>query len=151
MKKTLYVYRPLLNGKDFFKWAKKQGFKNILEPKDLHVTIAFSKKDVDWSKIEPKTNSLKISGGNRVVAPLGNEGAIVLKFQSQKLSENWQYYINKGASWDWESYQPHISITYDGSDLPLNKIKPFSGELIFGPEKMKELDLDWKSKIKTEN
>lgn len=148
MKKTLYVHRKLINGKEFVRWAKRQGFKNILDADDLHVTIAFSKKQIDWTNLTPKKNTLKLMGGTRSVIPLGNEGAVVLKFASNKLQEGWQYYIDHGASWDWDSYKPHVSITYDGTDVDLKKVKPFTGDMFFGPEIMKEVDLEWKSKVK---
>ena len=148
MKKTLYVHRKLINGKEFVRWAKRQGFKNILDADDLHVTIAFSKKQIDWTNLTPKKNTLKLMGGTRSVIPLGNEGAVVLKFTSNKLQEGWQYYIDHGASWDWDSYKPHVSITYDGTEVDLKKVKPFTGDMIFGPEIMKEVDLEWKGKVK---
>lgn len=150
MKKTLYVHRKLLNGDEFIDWAKSQGFKNTLEPNDLHATIAFSRKELDWDDLTPEhfLNKVRIKGGKRTVRPLGNEGAVVLKFESPMLTKEWNYYISNGASWDWESYQPHVSITYDGADVNLKDVEPYKGELVFGPHVMKELDLNWKDKLK---
>jgi hypothetical protein len=56
--KTLYINRPLLNQKDLHTWAISQGFPVTI--RDMHVTIAFSKVAVDWNKITPKTDELKV-------------------------------------------------------------------------------------------
>jgi len=146
--KTLYVYRPLLNADEIIKWAKGEGFEKTLPPNELHVTIAFSKEKMDWSSFKPENNKLIVRKGKRSVALLGEKAAVV-KFESNILQKRWKQFIDGGASWDWDKYQPHVSITYDGKDIDLSKIKPYNGELIFGPEQeFKEVDLDWDKKVK---
>jgi hypothetical protein len=49
--KTLYVKRPVNNARQIIAWSKSAGFEKTLLPDDLHVTIAFSKTEVDWKKI----------------------------------------------------------------------------------------------------
>lgn len=148
MIETLYVNRPLENGEQFYKWAKSQRFTHILDPKDFHVTIAYSKKKVDWSKLVPQKNNINIKGGERVIKPLGNEGAVVLKFESNILTKRWKQIIDAGGSWDWESYQPHITISYNGSKLDLNKVEIYDQPIILGPEEFKKLDENWEEKLK---
>jgi 2'-5' RNA ligase len=148
MKKTLYVSRKLLNASEFLKWAKEEGFEKTLDADSLHVTIAFSKKEVEWNNIEKETRNVRIKGGQRTISSLGDEGAIVLKFQSKLLEERWKYYLDKGASWDYKQYMPHVSITYSGSGPNIKTIVPYDGELLFGPEILKEVDLDWHKKVK---
>jgi hypothetical protein len=148
MKKTLYVHRPLLNGNDIIKWAKQQGFKKTLLPSDMHVTIAFSKNSVDWKQFTPKNTRITIEVNDSIIKPLGDEGAVVLKFDSNILQKRWAEFRKGGASWDWPEYQPHVSISYNGNGLDLKKMKPYRGKLIFGPEIFKEVDLGWKDKVK---
>ena len=146
--KSLYVYRPLLNTEEFIDWAKKEGFEKTLPPEDMHVTVVFSKEKMDWSPFSPEKNKLIVKKGKRSLALFG-EKAAVLKFESNVLQKRWNQFIDGGASWDWDKYQPHVSITYDGKDIDLSKIKPYNGELIFGPEQQfKEVDLDWDKKVK---
>ena len=145
--KTLYVHRSLINAEHFIKWAKDQGFEKTLDPEDLHVTIAFSKKEVDWSKWEPKNNNITVTGWERKVGPLGDEGAVVLHFESPSLQDRWKEFKDGGCSWDWDGYKPHVSITYKGNDIDLSKVNPYNGPLIFGPEEFKEVDLNWKDKV----
>lgn len=149
--RTLYVSRKLLNGAEFLAWAKGQGFTKTLAASDLHVTIAFSRAKLDWMKIGDTWggNDGKLTvapGGARLVEPLGDKGAVVLLFNSAELSWRNMAIREAGASWDYPEYQPHVSITYDGSGVDLSTVKPYRGKLEFGPEIFAELDEDWKPK-----
>ena len=145
--KTLYVSRPLINGTDLVKWAKSVGFDKTLQPQDMHVTIAFSRKPVDWGLLAPETNNMRNSSSTRRITPLGDKGAIVLKFESNILQNRWAEFIESGCSWDYPSYQPHVSITYDG-DKNRDYGIPYDGKLVFGPEKFTEVVEDWDKKVK---
>lgn len=138
---TLYVSVDLLNNKEFHNWALCEGFSNVLDPKDFHCTIAFSKKEVNWEILTPNSKILKINHGARSVSKLGEAGTVVLKFESSELTDRWKNYIGKGCSWDWPQYIPHISISYNDTNIDLSKVAPYQGELIFGPEIIKKLDL----------
>lgn len=148
--RTLYVHRKVLNGAAILKWAKAQGFTSTLKAGDLHVTIAFSRKPVDWIKAgagwagdEEGRLTIK-AGGPRIVEPLGPKGAVVLHFASNELV--WRHEDIKrqtGASWDWDDYQPHITITYEGAGIDLSKVEPYTGKIELGPEVFEEVVEDW--------
>lgn len=148
--RTLYVQRKLLNAAEFIEWAKAQGFETTTPADDLHVTIAFSRRPVDWMKAgetwsNDKDGKLTVQpGGARIVEPLGDKGAVVLLFNSSELA--WRHEAIKReaeATWDFPSYQPHVTITYAGADLDLSKVEPYRGKLVFGPELFSEVDDDW--------
>ncbi|WP_313004315.1 anti-CBASS protein Acb1 family protein [Brevundimonas sp.] len=152
--RTLYVQRKLLNAAEFIAWAKAQGFETTTPADDLHVTIAFSRRPVDWMKVNEgwssdKDGTLNVApGGARLVEPLGDKGAVVLLFNSSELS--WRHEAIKreaDATWDFPSYQPHVTITYAGGDLDLCKVEPYRGRLVFGPELFSEVNEDWSSKL----
>lgn len=152
--RTLYVQRKLLNAAEFIAWAKAQGFETTTPAEDLHVTVAFSRRPVDWMKAGETWNSdrdgkLTIPpGGARIVEPLGDKGAVVLLFNSSELS--WRHEAIKrdaDATWDFPSYQPHVTITYAGADLDLSKVEPYRGKLVFGPELFSEVDDDWSKNL----
>jgi hypothetical protein len=147
--RTLYVNRPLLNSADIVKWAKEQGFAKTLAADDLHVTIAYSKRPVDWKQATPRDSTVTVTEGERGVEALGASGdAIVLRFSSDRLADRHQQFRDIGASWDWPEYNPHLTIAYkgEGEDIDISAIQPFDGDLVFGPEEFAELDEDWKSK-----
>lgn len=153
--RTLYVYRKVLNGKALVAWAKRNGFKSTLKASDMHVTIAFSRTPVDWMKAgstwySDKDGKLTIpAGGPRVVEPLGPKGAVVLHFASNDLV--WRHEDIKrstGAEWEWDDFQPHITIAYEGAeDVDLSAVKPFSGKIELGPELFEEVVEDWAKKL----
>lgn len=148
----LYVQRKLLNADELIRWAKGQGFPTTLEASDMHVTVLYSRNPVDpikmgstWSDNE--TGELMIKpGGPRAVEKLG-ESAVVLLFSSDDLAWRHRAMIEAGASHDYDEYQPHVTITYDGGEIDLDAVKPFTGALRFGPELFEPLDLDWKEKV----
>ncbi len=147
--KTLYVRRPLKNAADVVAWARKAGFSKTLTPADMHVTLAHSKTPVDWSKITPDaTMTAADDGSARSIEKLGDKGAVVLRFTADNLSKRWKDLKDAGAVWDFPSYKPHVTLTYEGADIDLSKIKPFSEPLEFGPEIFEEVDEGWADKIK---
>jgi phage-related protein (TIGR01555 family) len=154
--KPLYVQRKLLNAADLIAWAKAQGFKSTLPAGDMHVTVLYSRTAVDpmkmgetWSGDE-KGNLIVKPGGPRAVEKLG-ENAVVLLFASSELVWRHKSMVEAGASHDWDEYQPHVTISYEvPGGVDLEQIKPFTGELRFGPEIFEPLDLDWKAKVSEE-
>lgn len=152
--RTLYVSRKLKNADDLIAWAKGQGFAKTVPTDELHVTIAFSRTPVDWMKCgagwtgQNNNGDIVVEpGGARLVEPLGDKGAIVLLFNSAELSWRNRDIVNAGASWDWPDYQPHVTITYEGAGVDLDKVEPYRGKLVFGPEIFAEVDEDWKDKV----
>lgn len=140
----LYVSRPLLNTDEFTAWAKDQGFATVTSPEKIHVTLVYSKEAAPWGGLGRESNKLTISGGTRKVEPLGDEGAVVLKFPSEALQLRNKCLRKGGCSSDYRTYKPHVTITYDQGDLKLGGVEPFQGDLVFGPEIFKPLKTDWK-------
>ena len=149
VEKGTYVSRKVRNPEILYNFFKDQGV-NVVPMNELHCTIAYSRKefllDVDHNEITISPKQLKSK-----LEPLGNEGAIVLKFESDEMVERFNHCIEKGATYDYPKYQPHISISYDGKDLDLNSIKVPNFDIILYDEKSEELNLDWKAKILTES
>jgi phage-related protein (TIGR01555 family) len=151
--RPLYVQRKLLNAADLIKWAKAQGFETTLPVDDMHVTVLYSRTPVDPMKMgetwaSEENGGLVIKpGGPRAIERLG-ESAVVLLFASWSLESRHREMVAAGASHDFPEYMPHVTITLEApADLDLEAIKPFTGELRFGPELFEPLDLDWKDKV----
>ena len=144
---TLYVSRPLVNAQDLYNWAKQQGFPDILDPQHMHATIAYSRKSFDISVIDQRVSKELHAQyeHDRHVQSLGNSGAVVLMFGSDDLHARWQHICDCGASWDYQQYQPHVTITYNSvpSGLDISAVDPFADTLVFGPEHWEPLDESW--------
>ena len=146
--KTLYASRRLKNTDEFIAWAKGQGFSTTIVPEDIHVTIAFSRDKVVWGEMGDHFDEIRVpASSKRSVEVLGDKGAVILRFESVELQKRWHYFRSQGASWDHDGYKPHITISYDAGDLDLEDVEPFTGELIFGPERFEELDEGWADKV----
>jgi hypothetical protein len=142
--RPLYVCRRLQNVAAVKKWATAQGFGGVVD--DLHVTILYSKRPVDWFGMgeawgNDKDGRLRIApGGPRTVEKLGDEGAIVLRFASSDLTWRHNSMVEKGASHDYDEFVPHVTITYSGEGVDLDSVEPYEGELVFGPELFEEIE-----------
>lgn len=137
--KPLYVRRDVINRADIVKWAESQGFTDIAP--DLHVTITYSRTPVDWMAMgESWRGKLEIeAGGPRLVEALGPDGKYkALLFTAYELISRNQEMRDKGASFDWPDYQPHISIQV-GGDIDLATVKPYAGKIVLGPEIFEEI------------
>jgi ADP-ribose pyrophosphatase YjhB (NUDIX family) len=151
MRKTLYVCRKLLNADELIAWAKANGFETTVPAEEMHVTIAYSKAPVDWLALtddySPETIEI-IEGGPRSIEALGKNGeAVALVFGSQRLEWRWQAIREAGASWDFESYTPHVTISWNAANVDLDNIEPYTGKLEFGPELFKEIDTDLRDNL----
>lgn len=144
---TLYVSRTVNNPNALIAWAEQNGIKPLSKD-DLHVTLAFSKQKFDVSNLSPERDKLLVENDKRTLLFLGEDKkALVLKIQSDELSARHEEFKAAGASWNWPSYQPHITISYDASDIDLKKIVPFSEKIEFGKEIFAEIDEEWKNKL----
>lgn len=150
--RSLYVRRDVLNAREIIAWAKSQGFKSTLAESDMHVTVAFSRSEVDWMKVGQtwspgEDGTLTVApGGPRQVEQFGG-GAVVLAFQSSDLQWRHEQIRDAGASWDFPEYSPHITITYDPGDVDLESVTPYRGKIELGPEIFEEINEDWKSGV----
>lgn len=142
--RTLYISRKVINADAIIAWAKAQGFKTTFKAEDLHVTVAYSKAPLDWFDIPHGISRVSIpAGGPRAVQRLGDAGAVVLRFNSASLADRWKELRQLGASWDYDSYRPHITITMEAGNLDLSKVEPFAGEILLGIEHYSEIHEDW--------
>lgn len=135
--RTLYAYRPLLNAEDVIAYYKEQGVETTLLPNDMHVTVAYSKDPILWENFDSiYAENVRIEAGPRSHEVLGEE-AFVLCFDGPQMVQDWLHFRVNGASYDYSSYRPHVTLTYSASK---RDIEPYSGVLIFGPVRMEEIN-----------
>lgn len=144
--RPLYVYRRLKNAKDVIAWAKSQGFTSTLAARDMHVTITYSRRAINWFSIEGIWSNGDIEvlpGGPRAVDKIGDGGAVALHFTSDEFKWRNRQMRDAGCSWDYPEYQPHLTLTYEGAPADLSGVEPYQGKLVFGPEIFEPIDSDW--------
>lgn len=114
--RSLYIKRDLLSALDLMQWAKAQGFEAVLDPSDMRVTQCYSSQPVDWSTVTRDAPTMVVAeGGRRTIEPLGDEGAIVLRFESDEMTARWHELMGQGVSHDYDTYKPHVTITFRGA------------------------------------
>lgn len=149
--RPLYVYRRVQNAEELLRWAKDQGFTSLVSPGDLRVTIAYSRQPVNWFQVADEflfSDKLELpAGGPRVVDRLGDQGAIVLHFASEALTYRNKQIRERGASWDYAQYLPHITLTYQSDGVDLAKVLPYTGRIVLGPEIFEALEDDWSGTV----
>lgn len=145
-KDTLYLKRPLVNADEFIAWAKSQGFNTTIPAEDLHVTIAYSKVPLEWPAGRDDTLVVE-SKADRIVQPLGDGGAVVLRFQNATLQARWEEVKELGAVWSFPEYKPHTTISWNAADVDLSAVQPYTGRLVFGPEIMRAVDENWQANM----
>lgn len=156
----LYVYRNIVNGAEIAAWCRANGFPTVRDPETMHVTITYSKDPVDWLAMgEPDSwpnpdadGNIKLpAGGPRVLESFGgqngNPKVIVLAFASNSLSWRHRAMRDKGASWKWPDYTPHITLCADAGDFDFEALKPYAGEIVLGPEIFEPIDEKWTESV----
>lgn len=156
----LYVYRKIVNAAEIAAWCRENGFPTVRDEASMHVTITYSKDPVDWLAMGEPDNwpnpdadgNIKLpAGGPRVLESFGgdngNPKVVVLAFASNSLSWRHRSMREKGASWKWPDYTPHITLCADAGDFDFETLKPYSGEIVLGPEVFEPIDEDWNKKI----
>jgi hypothetical protein len=138
---TLYVSRPVLNREDIANWAKENGIDTVQD--DMHTTICYSKSPV--SSVSPDDSEIVIpSGDDRKIKMFGKDADVmVLAIKSDALNSRWQEFRDAGASWDWPDYSPHITITLNTKGVDISNIKPYTGEIKYGPEVFEPIKENW--------
>lgn len=115
-------------------WCNEFKISNPVSGNNLHTTIMYSRKYVDVKStkymlsIDPKTYSLDIFGNN----------ILVLKYKSLFLKNKWKDLIKLGATYDFDEYKIHMTLSYKFyGDIKKLKIPTFP--LILEEEYVEEL------------
>lgn len=120
---------------------------NIFDPvprDKIHSTICFSRVFVPYRPIEAKhfvglTDKLTVFEHN-------GKRALVLLLDSGYLNERHNYAMALGATFDFPSYNPHITLSYDIGASEIPNINVSGIPLTSLTEYVEDLDLEWKPK-----
>ncbi|MCD6069613.1 MAG: Glittering 9 [Microvirga sp.] len=119
-------------------WATENGLTNVVPPSEMHCTTVYSRTPVPTytadeyasETILPETMSLE---------RLGDDGAVVLQFESWYATYRHEEAERLGASWGYPTYRPHVTLSYDHKgELP---VEPPTFAIMLGGEFIKPLDL----------
>lgn len=142
--RPLYICRDLLNVSELRDWARENGLPSI----DLHAhcTVVYSKRPVDWQGVSEGPSTISVRGGERSIEKFGS--AVVLRFDSADFQVAHKAWEKAGASYDFDTYKPHVTLFYD-ADFDVDNVRPFSGRLEFGPEIQNEPNADYTNTLES--
>lgn len=155
--RPLYISRKLLNPGPLLRWAREQGFTDLVDAGELHVTQVYSRKPVDWFALASRAwwsapEKVEVIGGPRTAIELGDKAVVVLRFASEELQgrfrsltdtdSNGVRYVGEEADRNplavaehsFAEYVPHVTFANSAEGVDLAAVQPFAGELDFGPE-----------------
>jgi len=89
-------------------WAATWGIPLVMDP---HVTVAYTRKPIKASSVPKMSGGMIVHPGGRSIERFGE--AIVLCLDCPQLHARHADYVKAGASWDYPSYRPHITLAYD--------------------------------------
>lgn len=140
----VYIYRTVQNADELMAWAHAYGVANLLPSTELHVTIVHSSAPVT---LTPVANYLDVPANAWVRCQhLGDKGAVVAVFKSSALTARWQEAREAGASWDYDAYFPHVTLSYNSPIVPDGVP---SIPIILGPEVAEPLSSTWSDQFRT--
>jgi hypothetical protein len=140
-----YVSMKVKNKEELHDWFYTQNI-DVVPEDELHCTISYSRTVFEHTPSD--TTEVIITPEQLLnITPLGDEGAIVLKFNSAEMQDKFNQCMDEGATYDYDTYIPHITITINGKEVDLSNIELPIFDIILFNETTEPLDLDWKAKL----
>lgn len=132
---------------------KTLGIKDPIVSNKLHVTIVYSRKDIELypeSDLNEPANVVDIDIWDTKYGK-----TLVAKLDSSYLTDRFQQAMDSGATYDHDEYKPHVTLSYNSglteSVAELRKRLQFPYKLTIVSEKSEALNLDKKLKDLTEH
>ena len=97
--------------KKLSEWIKDNNVIEPVEDEDFHITTTYSKVDPEQEIIPSEKNNIRLDHKEFSIATYGR--ALVIEVESKDLETIHKSAIDSGASYDYETYKPHITISYN--------------------------------------
>ena len=104
------------------------GLKERVDPKSYHVTVIYSRTPVPAAEtLARDTAAAAIAVGYDLFATKTGEKCLVMRVKSSSAEQLNKWLVTNGATSDYDSYKPHVTICYnytgdeDVSQLPIPK------------------------------
>lgn len=119
--------------------------KSIFEER-LHTTVIYSRKHCPNIKIDPTKKYRAEFDHYEIFSGQKGEYALVMVLKCDELTfRHHQLMQDNKATYDFETYHPHITLHYNYPDNSTLGLTPYLGTIVLGEEYVEDLNLDWKS------
>lgn len=132
-----YVCRPLLNDAELRAWAELYELPPL--DQDLHVTLLHSQAGIPWTPDQATVDVPPWRFRGDSLGKLGDDGAIVLFFDSPELAERYRQAVADGATSTYDQFRPHLTLFYN-KDYQPGHIPVPTFKLVLGGELAGHLD-----------
>lgn len=135
-------------------YIEKNEIPNPLNTNKIHSTLLYSKKYLPDYKPAGKLDKswfgspthFSIFKSNKKTGGTGSN-CLVLEYKCSEQSSRFDELMEKhAATYDFDEYKPHITLSYDVGDLDYKKLPKFSKQLEIVEEYGENLNLNWASK-----
>lgn len=110
----------------------------------LHTTVIYSRKHCPNIQVLPQKMYVAEFGGYDIFSGQQGENVLVLKLKCQELQDRHAFLMQAhDATYDFPTYQPHVTLSYNYSDKTAAGITPFAEKIYLGLEYTEDLDLKW--------
>lgn len=119
----LAAYFDLVSSTELGEWCSKNNIPNQCCDSSFHVTIVYSRNPID---IEPcHTVDIPIYPENYHLECWDTKSGktLVLVLSSKYLSLRFDHAMSLGASYDYDEYKPHVTLSYDIGDFDWTTLK----------------------------
>lgn len=123
----------------------KHGVPNIIKPSRFHTTITYSREYLPELKEHDIPHGFSIKAHAWDVFKDNDKRCLVLKLDSWHLQNRHNWINNNlGAKWDFPTYEPHITVSYNIGDYDITNIsKELDIKVMPYSEYVMDLDLKW--------
>ncbi len=133
---------------DLLDFIKKYNIPSTLKAEDFHTTLIYSRKYADIKELDDNMEDSEIIAKPtelHVFETFDKKRALVIKLDCPYLEQRHKYLMQKyDLTYDYEEYIPHITLSYDISDLEIPKDVEFPNFFRIQSEYQKELNLEKK-------
>ena len=131
---------------NFEKYLSQYSIPNETPISKLHTTIIFSEKYVNFppekyeETIDPESYDFELFGEDK--------NCLVLTFESEKLTERWKKATDAGALFKFDTYVPHVTLSYNIEDFDIEKLSLPTFQINIVNEIHSAMDSNWIDNIK---
>lgn len=117
------------------------GVPNAYSPMKMHCTLIYSMKPTDPPRVNPGMVYQARFENWHVFDPRDGKNVLVAKLTSPKLEARHQELMkDMGASYDFDKYLPHVTVSNDIGKFDITKLKPITTPMFFSNEKSSVLN-----------
>lgn len=123
------------------KYQKDNNIPNPLDSKEFHSTVVYNKSPIiNFRCLDELSPSWKGKFKEMILLPSDANKALCIEYECAKLTARWQQVLDMGAAWDYPSFIPHITISYDIGDTDISTFPPYPGPIEIVEEFCNPLD-----------